>query len=238
MRPRLAARHRAARLGLAALLGILFGATLFGEVFISPLPPGSPAWLGVAPLFVVVFLPPALSLFLDAPVRRSWRVLLVALVTLALLVVGIPLVSNIFMASINPISGVNYALGTALIYAYIASIPLTITAAAAFTVGGVGGYADRWALTAPIAGALAWAAIGVVVLPAAYAWYYRINPCQNTPFCFSDAIFSLLVIIVVGGLVVAPLGGLLGGALRARVGRSAPAVSGGEATSAPLPTRR
>jgi hypothetical protein len=237
MRPRLSARYRAARLGLAAVLGILFGATLFGEVYLFPLPPGSPAWLGVVPLFVVVFFPPAFSLFLDAAVRRSWRVLLVALVTLALLVVGIPLVSNIFMASINPISGVNYALGTALIYAYIASIPLIITAAAAFTVGGVGGYAARWALTAMGAGALAWAAIGVVVLPAAYAWYYRINPCQNITFCFSDAIYSGLVIIVVGGLVAAPLGGLCGGALRARVGRSAQAVQGGGATSASLPTR-
>jgi hypothetical protein len=118
-------------------------------------------WLTLAPLFGAVFLPPALSLCLDAPVRRSWPILLVALLTLALLVVGIPLVSSVFMASINSIAGVNYAVGPALIYAYIASIPLIITAAAAFTVGGLGGYAARWALTAMVAGVLAWAGIGV-----------------------------------------------------------------------------
>jgi hypothetical protein len=223
-RPPLAARHRAARLGIAALLGILFGATLAVQAFSRVIPPTSPTWLTLTPLFGAVFLPPALSLCLDAPVRRSWPILLVALVTLALLVVGIPLVSSVFMASINSISGVNYAVGTALIYAYIASIPLIITAAAVFTVGGLGGYAARWALTAMMAGVLTWAAIGVVVLPAAYAWFYRINPCQNTTFCFSDALYSLLLIIVVGGLVVAPLGGLLGGALRAWVGRNAHAA--------------
>jgi hypothetical protein len=90
-------------------------------------------------------------------------------------------------------------MGTALIYAYIASIPLLITAAAAFTVGGLGGYAARWVGAAMGAAALAWAGIGVVVLPVTYAQFYVLNPCKNTTFCFSDAFFSLLVIIVVGG---------------------------------------
>jgi hypothetical protein len=82
-------------------------------------------------LFRAVFLLPALSLVLAEGRRRSWRVLLISLVALALLVVGIVVVNAVFMASINPISGVNYALGTALVYAYVASIPFLITAAAA-----------------------------------------------------------------------------------------------------------
>jgi hypothetical protein len=98
---------------------------------------------------------------------------LIALVALALLVVVIVVVNRLFMASINPISGVNYALVTALIYVYVASIPLLITAAAAFTVGGLGGYAGRWALTAMGAGALDWTAIGGVALAVTYAQYYR-----------------------------------------------------------------
>jgi hypothetical protein len=219
-RPRLAARYRTARLGLAAFLGLLFAATLIGEANRFPLPGNTQSWLSLVLVFGAVFFPPALSLLLDASVRRAWRVLLLALVTLALLVVGILAVNSVFMASINPVSRVNYALGTALIYAYIASIPVLITAAAAFTVGGIGGYAARWRLTAMGAGTLDWAAIGVVVLAVTYADYYVFNPCKNTSFCFSDAIFSFLVMVVAGGLVLAPLGGLLGGALRARVGRS------------------
>ena len=156
-------------------------------------------------------------------IRRSWRVLLIALVTLALLVVGIVVVNGVFMASINPISGVNYALGTALVYAYVASIPLLITAAAAFTVGGLGGYTARLALTAMGTGALDWAGIGVVVLPVAYVQWYMLSPCADSTFCFSDSFFSGLALILVGGLVVAPLGGLLGGVLRVWVGRSAQA---------------
>ncbi len=224
-RPRLAARYLAARLGLAVLLGLLLAATatLNGEAYRFPFPANTPFWVSVTLLFGAVFLPPALSLLLDTPVRRSLRALLIALVTLALLVVGIVVVNGVFMASINPISGVNYALGTALIYAYIASIPLIITSAAAFTVGGIGGYAARWRLTAMGAGALDWAAIGGVVLAVTYAEYYVFNPCKNTSLCFSDAFFSGLVMIFVGGLVVVPLGGLLGGALRARVGQSAQA---------------
>jgi len=222
-RPRLAARYRAARLGLAALQGLLLAATatLTGEAYRFPFPSNTPFWVSVALLFSAVFLPPALSLCLDELVRRSWRVLLIALVALALLVVVILVVNSLFMASINPISGVNYAVGTALIYTYIASIPLLITAAAAFTVGGLGGYTARWALTAMGAGALDWTAIGGVALAVTYAQYYILNPCKDSTFCFSDAFFSGLVMIFVGGLVVAPLGGLLGGALRAWVGRSA-----------------
>ena len=223
MRPQLSARHRAARLGVAALLGLLLAATatLTGQAYRFPFLSNTPFWVGIALLFAAVFLPPALSLFLDAPVRRSWRVLLIALVTLTLLGVGIVVVNGVFMASINPISGVNYALGTALIYAYVARIPLLITAAAAFTVGGLGGYTARWALTAMGAGSLDWTTIGGVALAVTYADYYVFNPCKNTTLCFSDAFFSGLVVIFVGGLVVAPLGGMLGGALRARVGRSA-----------------
>ena len=127
---------------------------------------------------------------LDAQIRRSWRVLLIALVTLALLVVGIVVVNDVFMASINPISGVNYALGTVLVYADVASIPFLITAAAAFTVGGLGGNAARCALTAMGTGTLDWAGMGVVVLPVAYVQLYILSPCADSTFCFSDSFFS------------------------------------------------
>src|SRR5262245_26469144 len=86
---RSATSYRAARLGLAALLGLLFAATLVGEAYLFPFTSAAPFWLSVAILFGAVFLPPALSLVLDAQIRRSWRVLLLALVALALLVVGI-----------------------------------------------------------------------------------------------------------------------------------------------------
>jgi hypothetical protein len=105
MQSRPSASHRAVRLGLAALLGLLVAATLTGEAFSRVIPPNSPPWLTLTPIFGAVFLPPALSLLLDAPVRRSWRVLLVALVTLALLVVGIVVMNSVFMAFINRISG-------------------------------------------------------------------------------------------------------------------------------------
>jgi hypothetical protein len=39
--------------------------------------------------------------------------------------------------------------------------------------------------------------------------------------CLGPSIFAFLLTIFVGGLAVALLGGLLGGALRARVGRGA-----------------
>jgi hypothetical protein len=191
---RLAARYLAARLGLVVLLGLLLAATatLTGKAYGFPFPSNTPIWVSVALLFGAVFLPPALSLLLDAPVQRSWRVLLVALVTLALLVVGIVVVNGVFMASINPISGVIYALGTALIYAYIASVPLLITAATAFTVGGLGGYTARWALTAMGAGALDWTAIGGLALAVTYAQYYILNLCTDATFCFNDAFFFRL----------------------------------------------
>ena len=92
MRPRLSARHRAAHLGLAALLGLLFAATLIwfpGRV-------GSSGQFG-APLYGIVFLPPVLSLFLDARIRRSWRALSSALVGLALVVAGVVTVNILFI---------------------------------------------------------------------------------------------------------------------------------------------
>jgi hypothetical protein len=214
-RPRLAARYRAARLGLAALLGVLFAATMLWF-------PGRGDASGQfgAPLYGVVFLPPALSLFLDARVRRSWRTLLSALVGLALVVAGVVVMNISFISSTATIANLPSAVHTALYDAYIISIPLIITAAAAFTVGGLGGYASRWALTAMGAGVLAWIGAGALVLALAYAWFYVLSPCQDPTFCFSDSIFSFLVRVFVGGLVVALVGGLLGGALRTWVGHS------------------
>jgi hypothetical protein len=220
-RPQLAARDRAARLGLAALLGILFAATLIwfpGRVEAS-------GQFGV-PLYGVVFLPPALSLLLDARVRHSWRALLVALVGLALVVAGVAAMNISFISSISTTANLPPAAKTTLYAAYILSIPLIITAAAAFTVGGLGGYAARWANIAMGAGVLTWIGAGAVVLPLAYAWFFVLSPCNKaTAFiCLGPSIFSFLVMVFVGGLiVVAPLGGLLGGALRAWVGRSAQA---------------
>jgi hypothetical protein len=158
-------------------------------------------------------------LFLDARVRRSWRALLSALVGLALVVVGVA-VMNISFISSTSIANLPPSVKTALYAAYILSIPLIIAAAAAFTVGGLGGYAARWTLSSMGVGLLAWMGAGALVLPLAYAWFYILNPCQDPTLCFSDSIFSFLVMVFVGGLVVAPLGGLLGGALRTRVGRS------------------
>jgi hypothetical protein len=220
MRPRLPARYRAARLGLAALLGILFGATLiwFPDRFAASGQFG-------APLFGVVFLPPVLSLFLDARVRRSWRALLSALGGLALIVAGEMAVNILFISTSSTRANVNPPVGTALYGAYILSIPLIIAAAAAFTGGGLGGYAARWKLTAMGAGVLAWTGTGALVLPLAYVWFFVLRPYnQATAFmCLGPSIFSFLVMIFVGGLVVALLGGLLGGAQRAWVGRSAQA---------------
>jgi hypothetical protein len=214
-RPRLAARYRAARLGLAALLGVLFAATLLW----FPGRGDASGQFGV-PLYGVVFLPPALSLFLDARVRRSWRTLLGALLGLALVVAGMVVMNISFISTSAARANFPPAVVTALDDAYILSIPLTITAAAAFTVGGLGGYASRWALTAMGAGVLAWLGAGALVLPLAYAWFYVLSPCQDPTLCFSDSVFSFLVRVFVGGLVGALFGGLLGGALRTWVGRS------------------
>ena len=226
MRPRLSARHRAARLSLAALLGLLFAATLIwfpGRV-------DSSGQFG-APLYGIVFLPPVLSLFLDARVRSSWRALLsalvgLALVGLALVVAGVVAMNISFISSSSTRADLNPAVGTALLAAYVLSIPLIITAAAAFTVGGLGGYAAHWVGAAMGAGALAWTGVGALVLPLAYLWFFVLDPCNEaTAFiCLGPSIFSFLLMIFVGGLVVAPLGGLLGGALRVRVRRSAQAV--------------
>jgi len=223
-RPRLAARYRAVRLGLAALLGVLFAATLIwfpGRV--------DPSGLFGAPMYGVVFLPPALSLFLDARVRRSWRTLLDTLLGLTLVVAGMVVMNISFISSTSTIANLPPPVLTALYAAYILSIPLVITAAAAFTVGGLGGYAARWASIAMGAGILAWIGAGAVVLPLAYAWFFMLSPCNRaTAFmCLGPSIFSFLVMVFVGGLiVVAPLGGLLGGALRAWVGRSAQVEKG------------
>lgn len=221
MRPRLSARHRAARLSLAALLGLLFAATLIwfpGRV-------DSSGQFG-APLYGIVFLPPVLSLFLDACVRSSWRALLSALVGLALVVAGVVAMNISFISSSSTRADLNPAVGTALLAAYVLSIPLIITAAAAFTVGGLGGYAAHWVGAAMGAGAPAWTGVGALVLPLAYLWFFVLDPCNEaTAFiCLGPSIFSFLLMIFVGGLVVAPLGGLLGGALRVRVRRSAQAV--------------
>jgi hypothetical protein len=214
--PQLAAGYRAARLGLAALLGILFAATLIWF-------PGRVEATGQfgAPLYGVIFLPPVLSLLLDAHVRRSWRTLIISLLGMALVIAGVAVMNISFISSTSTTANLPWPVKTVLYAAYILSIPLIMTAAAAFTVGGLGGYAARRALTAMGSGILAWVGAGALVLPLAYAWFYVLNPCQKTTLCFSDAIFSLLAMVFVGGLVVAPLGGLLGGALRTRVGRSA-----------------
>jgi hypothetical protein len=139
-----------------------------------------------APLFGAVFLPPALSLFLDARVRRSWRALLSALIGLALVVAGVVVVNLLFMSTSSTRADLDPAVGTILYGAYILSIPLIIAAAAAFTVGGLGGYAARWALTAMAAGVLAWTGAGALVLPLAYVWFFVLDPCNEaTASCVS-----------------------------------------------------
>jgi hypothetical protein len=221
-RPRLAARYRAARLGLAALLGLLFGSTAIGVEIFLILPRNPSVWPLVVPLFAAAFLPPALSLCLDAPVRRSRRVLLGALVALALFIAALPLVNSVFIDAIGPISTANFVVGVVLTGIYFLSIPLLLAAAAAFTVGGLGGYAARWALTAVGAGALAWTGAGVAILPLAYALDSVVHPCQGvSSLCWGPSLVSFAAVLFVLGLAVAPLGGLLGGSLRAWVGRMA-----------------
>lgn len=219
-RPRLAARYRAIRLGLAALLGLLFGAIGIGVETFLILQHNPPIWPLVVPLFAVAFLPPALSLCLDAPVRRSWRVLLGALVALALFVAALPLVNSVFTDAISSISRANFVVAVVLTGIYFLSIPLLLAATAAFTVGGLGGYAARWALTAVGAGALAWTGAGVALLLTGYALDSVVHPCQGVQsYCWSISLMSFATVIFALGLVVAPLGGLLGGSLRAWVGR-------------------
>jgi hypothetical protein len=163
-RPRLAARYRATRLGLAALLGVVFAATLIW----FPSRVERSGEFG-APLYAVVFLPPVLSLFLDARIRRSWRTLIFSLLGLALVVVGVYVMNISFISSTSTTANFPSAMKTVLYTAYILSIPLTVTAAAAFTVGGLGGYAARWASIAMGAGVLTWIGAGAIVLPLAYA---------------------------------------------------------------------
>jgi len=105
---------------------------------------------------------------------------------------------------------------------YFLAVPLILAAAAAFTVGGLGGYAPRWALTAVGAGTLAWMGAGAVVVPVAYALETMVHPCQGVAsYCWGPLLGGFATVLFAVGLVVAPLGGLLGGALRAWVGRSA-----------------
>jgi hypothetical protein len=111
----------------------------------------------------------------------------------------------------------------AIVVAYLLGGPFISGAAPAFTVGGLGGYAASWAPTAAGAGVLAWVGTGVVILPAAYVWYFvLLPPCDSTKYLclhLGPTIVLLLLFLFVLGLVVAPLGGLVGGAARAWVGQ-------------------
>ena len=226
MQPQRSAPHRVARLGLAALLGILLGFVLLGSALSGALAPNVPAWWFGAPLLSVLFLPPALSLWLDARLRRSWHGLLRAFSGLALVGVGMIGVNFIATANSTQLTHPTSPAALAIYAVYLLGAPLILTAGPAFTVGGLGGNMSSWAYTAAWAGVLAWVSAGMVVLPAAYVWTFVLHPCHSSEnvlrggsFCVGPAITIFLLFTFVLGLVVAPFGGLVGGALRTRVGQ-------------------
>lgn len=227
MRPRLAAPYRNARLGIATLLGILLGvvvlAVLRYGVISSTVPSwvvGAPSWLVGAPIVGVFVLPAALSLGLDRRLRHSWPALLWSLGVMLLVDAALVVVLLLITASG---SGTLAPANSAILVAYLLGGPFIAAAAPAFTVGGLGGYAAPWARIAVWAGILAWVGTGVVILPVAYLAYVSTPPCDTTKyFCIDVRALIILVplFLFAVGLVVAPLGGLAGGALRAWVGRN------------------
>ncbi len=216
MRPRLAAPHRNARLGIAPLLGILLGLVLLAGLWFSgSIPSTIPAgarcphcgYLRVAS-GTQSRAGQAASTFRPALLWAFGGILLVV----AVLVVVMLLIT----ASGAPAN-------TAIAVVYLLGGPFIAAAAPAFTVGGLGGYAARWAGSAVWSGILAWVGMGVVILPVAYLLYISAPPCDSTKnFCIDlRPLIILIPLFLFGvGLVVAPLGGLAGGALRAWVGRN------------------
>jgi hypothetical protein len=222
MRPRLTAPQRNARLGIATLLGILLGVALLAVFWYSGgIPSRVPGWQVGAPIVGVFVLPAALSLGLDRRLRRSWPALLWTLGVITLVDVVLVVVMLIVTAMGAPAN-------SAILVAYLLGGPFIASAAPAFTVGGLGGYAAPWARSAVWAGVLAWVGTGVVILPVAYVLYIVLVPaCDSTKYLCLDlgpTIVLLLLFLFAVGLVVAPLGGLAGGALRAWVGRGVRAV--------------
>jgi hypothetical protein len=144
------------------------------------------------------------------------------LVPLALFIAAIPLVTSSVVDAIGPSLRANFVAEIVLMVIDFLAVPLIIAASAAFTVGGLGGYTARWALTAVGAGALAWTGVGVVILPVAYALEPVVHPCQGVEsYCWAPPLGGIATVLFVLGLAPAPLGGLLGGALRVWVGRMA-----------------
>jgi hypothetical protein len=231
MRLQLSVTHRVARLSSATLLGVLLGCVLTGSALSGALAPNAPAWRFGAPVLSVLFLPPALSLWLDARLRRSWQAQFRALCGIVLVGAGLVDVSIILSASDAKQSNGNSPAALAILAAFLLGAPLIFAAAPAFTIGGIGGYSSSWAPTAVWAGVLAWVGAGVAVLPATYLWYFVLNPCHSSgnlfrggSLCVGPAITSFLLFAFAVGVALAPLGGLVGGALRAWVGQSVRAV--------------
>jgi hypothetical protein len=222
MRPRLAAPYRNARLGIAMLLGILLGVVLLAVFWSSGgIPSTAPGWLVGAPIVGIFVLPAALSLGLDRRLRHSWPALLWSLGVMLLVDAVLVVAMLIITASGAPGN-------IAIAVAYMLGGPFIAAAAPAFTVGGLGGYAAPWARNAVWAGILAWVGTGVAILPVAWLLFVVLPPsCDSTKYFCIDLglyiIYFLLAIFAVG-LVVAPLGGLAGGALRAWLGRNLRAV--------------
>jgi hypothetical protein len=222
MRPRLATPHRNARLGIATLLGILLGvALLAGFWYSGGLPSTVPGWLVGAPIVGVFVLPAALSLGLDRHLRRSGPALRWTLGVMLLVDVVLVIVMLLITASGAPAN-------STILIAYLLGGPFIAAAAPAFTVGGLGGYAAKWARSAVWAGILAWVGTGLVILSVAcLAYFSPAPPCDSTKHLCIDLhplIILVPLVLFAVGLVVAPLGGLAGGALRAWVGRNVRAV--------------
>jgi hypothetical protein len=222
MRPRLAAPHRNARLGIATLLGVLLGVVLLAVVrYSGGVPSTVPGWQVGAPIVGVFVLPAALSLGLDRRQRRSLPTLLGTLGVMTLVDAVLVVLMLIITASGAPAN-------IAILVAYLLGGPFIAAAAPAFTVGGLGGYAAPWAGIAVWSGILAWVGTGVAILPIeCYAYFFLTPPCDSTKHLCIDlgpAIILFLLFLFAVGLVVAPLGGLAGGGLRAWVGRDIRAV--------------
>jgi hypothetical protein len=199
------------------LLGILLGVTLLAFFWYSGRTSSRvPSWLLGAAVVGVFVLPAALSLGLDRRLRRSGPALLWTLG-------GMLVVVAIFVDVMLRITASGAPGNTTILVAYVLGGPFIAAAAPAFTVGGLGGYAARWAGSAVWAGILAWVGTGVVILPVAYLVYVSTPPCDSTKyFCIDLPPLIILVplILFAVGLMVAPLGGLAGGTMRAWVGRN------------------
>jgi hypothetical protein len=199
------------------LLGILLGVVLLaGLRYSGGIPSTVPSWLLGASIVGVFVSPAALSLGLDRRLRRSGSALLWTLGGMLVVDAVLVVVMLLITASGAPAN-------IAILVVYLLGGPFIAAAAPAFTVGGLGGYTAPWARSAVWSGILAWVGTGVVMLPVAYLAYVLTPPCDSTKyFCLDLRPLIILVplFLFALGLVVAPLGGLAGGALRAWVGRN------------------